>query len=120
MDGISPSSIIKYLGVIFDRRIIWRLHVEMIETKAFRTFIIIYSLLKNERLSADIKLTVHKALIRSVMNCACHASELAADTYIFKMEHLQNKVLHTTGDFPSSHQPAICTWLSTFHTYTII
>jgi hypothetical protein len=53
MDGISR---VKYLGVIFDKRITWRLHLEMIEAKAFRTFIRIYSLLKSERLSAKIKL----------------------------------------------------------------
>jgi hypothetical protein len=29
----------KYLGVIIDRKITWRLHIEMIEAKAFRTFI---------------------------------------------------------------------------------
>jgi hypothetical protein len=29
---------VKYLGVIFDKRITWRLHIEMIEAKAFRTF----------------------------------------------------------------------------------
>jgi hypothetical protein len=29
----------KYLGVIFDRKITWRLHTEIIEAKAFRTFI---------------------------------------------------------------------------------
>jgi hypothetical protein len=43
---------VKYLGVIFDKRIKWRLHLEMIEAKAFRTFIRIYSLLKSERLSS--------------------------------------------------------------------
>jgi hypothetical protein len=52
---------IKYLCVIFDRKITWRLHIEMIEAKAFRTFIIIYSLFKSERLRANIKLTLHKA-----------------------------------------------------------
>jgi hypothetical protein len=29
----------KYLGVIIDKRVTWRLHLEMIEAKAFRTFI---------------------------------------------------------------------------------
>jgi hypothetical protein len=58
---------VKYLGVIFDKRITWRLHLEMIEDKAFRTFTRIYSLLKSQRLSANIELTLHKALIRSVM-----------------------------------------------------
>jgi hypothetical protein len=33
--------------------------IEMTEAKAFRTIIRIYSLLKNEHLSANIKLTLH-------------------------------------------------------------
>jgi hypothetical protein len=37
---------VKYLGVIFDKIVTWRLHIEMIEAKAFRTVIIIYSLFK--------------------------------------------------------------------------
>jgi hypothetical protein len=56
----------------------------MIEAKAFRTFIRIYSLLKSERLSAKIKLTLYKALIRTVITYACPAWELAADTYLLK------------------------------------
>jgi hypothetical protein len=43
----------------------------MTEAKTFRTFIRIYSLFKSERLSASIKLTLNKALIRSVMTYAC-------------------------------------------------
>jgi hypothetical protein len=35
----------------------------MIEAKAFKTFITVYSLFKSEQLSANIKLTLHKALI---------------------------------------------------------
>jgi hypothetical protein len=62
---------VKYLSVIFDKRITWRLHIGMTEAKAFGTFIRIYSLLESERLSANIKLTFHKALIRSVMTYAC-------------------------------------------------
>jgi hypothetical protein len=58
---------VKYLGVIFDRRITYRLHIEMIEAKAFRAYFRIYSLFKSERLSANNKLTLHKALSRSVM-----------------------------------------------------
>jgi hypothetical protein len=30
---------VKYLGVISDKRITWRLHIEVIEAKVFRTFI---------------------------------------------------------------------------------
>jgi hypothetical protein len=72
----------------------------MIEAKAFRTFIKVYSLPKSERLSAKIKLTLHKALIRTVITCTCPAWELAADTYLVKLQRLQNKVLRTIGNFP--------------------
>jgi hypothetical protein len=61
---------VNYLSVIFDSKITWRLHIEMVEAKAFRTFLTVYSLFKSERLNANIKLTLHKALIRSVMTYA--------------------------------------------------
>jgi hypothetical protein len=80
MDRIPFVNHVKYLGVIFDKKITWRLHVKMIESKAFRTFITIYSLFKPERLSANIKLIFHKALIRSVVIYASPAWELAAET----------------------------------------
>jgi hypothetical protein len=66
---------IKHLGVIFDKRMTCRLHIELIAAKAFRTFIRIYSLFKSEWLSSNIKLTLHKALIRSVFTYACSTWE---------------------------------------------
>jgi hypothetical protein len=38
---------VKYLGVIFVKKVSWRLHTEMIETKVFRTFVTIYSQFKS-------------------------------------------------------------------------
>jgi hypothetical protein len=58
---------VNYLGVIFEKRITWRLHIERIEVKAFRTFNRLYSLFTSERLHANIKLTLLKTLISSVM-----------------------------------------------------
>jgi hypothetical protein len=101
---------VKYLGVIFDKRITWRLHIEMIEAKAFRTFIRICSLFKYERLNANIKLTLRKALMRSVIICSYPASELAAGTYPLKLQGLQNTVLRTIGKFPR------CTQVRDLHT----
>jgi hypothetical protein len=71
----------------------------MVETKAFRTFITIYFLLKNESLRANIKLTLHKALVRSVITYACPSWKLAADTHLLKLHRLQNKVLRTFVNF---------------------
>jgi hypothetical protein len=75
---------VKYLGLIFNKRMIWRLHVQMMEAKAFRTFIRLCSLFKSERLSLNIKFTLHKALIRSVMNYACPVWEFAAKCHLLK------------------------------------
>jgi hypothetical protein len=72
----------------------------MIEAKAFSTFIRIFSLLKSERFSAKIKLTIHKALIRIVITYAFSVWELATDTYLLKLQRLQNKVLRTIGNIP--------------------
>jgi hypothetical protein len=72
----------------------------MIELKAFRTFIRVYSLFKSERLSANNKLIILRALIKRKMTCACHAWEYAADNHLLKLQHLENKVLRTTGNFP--------------------
>jgi hypothetical protein len=91
---------VKYLGVIFDRKITWVLRIKTIETKAFRTFIRTYSLFKSEHLSANIKLTLYKALIRSIMTYASPAWEFAANTHLLKLQCLQNKVLRTIGNFP--------------------
>jgi hypothetical protein len=94
----------KYISVIFVKRVTWRLHIEMTEVKAFRTFITVYSLFRSERLGTNIKLTLHKALIRSVMTYASPAWEFATDTHVMKLQLLQNKVLHNTGNYPR-HTP---------------
>jgi hypothetical protein len=72
----------------------------MIEAKAFTTFIAIYSLFKSERLSANIKLTIHEALIISVIIYACPVWEFEAECYLLKLQRLQNKFLRTIGNFP--------------------
>jgi len=41
----------------------WGIRTETVATKAFRTFITIYFLLKSERLSVSTKLILYKALI---------------------------------------------------------
>jgi hypothetical protein len=92
--------VLKYFGVIFDKKVTWRLHTDMFEAKAFRTFIRIYSLFKSERISTNIKLILHKALIRSIMTYVCPAWEFAADNHLLKLQCLQNKVFCTTGNFP--------------------
>jgi hypothetical protein len=89
---------VQYLGVIFDKKITWRPHREMIKTKALRTFIRVHALFK--RLSTNIKLTPHKALIRSVMTQASSVWEFGVDTHLIKLQHPENKVHCSTGNLP--------------------
>jgi hypothetical protein len=76
---------IQNLGVILDKKIIWKLNIETVATKAYRTLIRLYSLFKSDRLSTNSKLTLHKTLIRSIITYACPAWEFAADTHIIKL-----------------------------------
>jgi hypothetical protein len=85
----------------------------MIKTKAFITFIRVYALFKSERLSTNIKLTFHKALIRSVITQACSTWEFAPDTHLIKLQRLQDKVHRTTGNFPSC--TPVCKMQMGFH-----
>jgi hypothetical protein len=83
----------------------------MIEAKAFRTL-----LESTPYSSSNVKLTLHKALIRSVMPYACPAWELAAHIYLLKLQRQRNKVFRTTGNFPRctpvrdlhTAQPSVC------------
>jgi hypothetical protein len=68
--NISFISHEKYLSVIFDNRITWRLHIEVTEANAFRIFIRMYSLFKSERFSANIKVNFHRTLKKSAITHA--------------------------------------------------
>jgi hypothetical protein len=80
----------------------------VIEAKAFKTFIRIYSLFKNERLSANIKTTLHKALIRSVITYACPAWEFAADTHLLNCGACRTRFSASLEIFQGTHPPTIC------------
>jgi hypothetical protein len=88
----------------------------MIEAKAFRTFIRICSLFKSERLSANIKLTFHKALSRLVMTYACPAWEfetriplkIAALAKQDSAHHWKLSKVHTGPRLSHGFQPSLC------------
>jgi hypothetical protein len=109
---------VKYLGVIFDKKITERSHIETIEAKAFREFITTYSLLKNKRLSTDIITTFHKAFIRSVKTYACPAWKFEAGTHLLILQRLQNKILAPFTIFQGTRRSENCLRLAIFRTFT--
>jgi hypothetical protein len=88
--------------------------------KAFRTFIIVYYLFKSGRLSTNIKLTLHKILIRTIMTYASPDWQFAADNHLLKLQRQRNKFSAPLEIFQGAHRFAICTWLSNFRIYMII
>jgi hypothetical protein len=84
---------VKYVGVIFDRRLTWRLHIEKIAAKTFGTYIRTYYIFKSKHLNSYIKLIMYRALIRSIITYACPTWDFAADTPLKKLQCLQNRVL---------------------------
>jgi acyl-CoA synthetase (AMP-forming)/AMP-acid ligase II len=62
-----------------------------------------HSIFKRKLLSANIKLKLHKNLIRSVMIYACPAWEFPSENHLLKLQCLQNKALRTTWRFPAAH-----------------
>jgi hypothetical protein len=69
-------------------------------SQGLQNIIRLYSLFKSERLNADIKLTLHKALFRSVITYAFAAWEFTAESCLLKLQRLKNKAFRAIGSFP--------------------
>jgi hypothetical protein len=89
-------------------------------SEAFRTIVRIYSLFRSERLSANIKLNLYKALIGSVITYAYPAWELAADAYLLNCSTYKTRFSAPLEVFQGANRSAIYTRLSNLHLYTII
>jgi hypothetical protein len=76
----------------------WRQHDEKAVAKALRTYVRANSLFKRARLSTNIKFTLCKTLIRSVMTYVYPTCEYAADDYVLKFQCLQKRVIRATGN----------------------
>jgi hypothetical protein len=81
-------NIVKYLGVAFDRMMIWRHHIELAVAKALVTYVRTYSLFKSGRLRRNIKLMLYKALIMSGRTYGCLTWVYAADNRLLKQQRL--------------------------------
>jgi hypothetical protein len=69
-DNVLQLNNLMYLGVIFDKGMTWNHNIKRTVTKALSTSIRTCSLFKYECLDTNIKLTLYKAVIRSVITYA--------------------------------------------------
>jgi hypothetical protein len=68
--------------------------------KTFRMCLSVYLLFRSRHLSTNIKIILYIALIRLIMTYTCLAWDFMADTYLLKLQNLQNKVLCNIGNLP--------------------
>jgi hypothetical protein len=87
---IPLSNNVTYLGVIFNRRMTWRYQNEITVAKALSIYVSSYFLSGSGRLNTNIKLTIYKALIRSVMTHVAPLWDYAVNTHLLKLQLLQN------------------------------
>jgi hypothetical protein len=73
-----------------------------------------YSLLKNGLLSTNIKLSLYKALIRSVMTYACPIWEHVVEALFLKLQRLQNRVPALLETLTLAHGPLIARGFQNF------
>lgn len=84
----------KYLGVILDKRLTWRPHLDMIKTKFRKARFSLISLLgRRSPIEVKIKLLMYKVLLRPIITYAAPIWGSACKSTIEDFEKLQNFVI---------------------------
>ena len=117
---------VKYLGVIIDKKLIFKEHIEQAIRKASAaSFSSLYCLLNRKSCtSLDSKLRTYKSYIRPILTYACPVFANAAKCHLNKLQLFQNKLLRMILDIhwydfkstevihDSAHVPLILDFIS--------
>jgi hypothetical protein len=87
-----------YLGVTYNSRMTWSYHIERTVAKALGMYVRTCSLFRTGLLNTNIKLTLCKALVRSVMIHAYSTCEYVVDDPLLKPQRLQNRIFCAIGN----------------------
>ncbi|GBN12516.1 putative RNA-directed DNA polymerase from transposon X-element [Araneus ventricosus] len=91
----------KYLGVMLDKRLTYKTHVDEVRNKVTAVNIKLYYVMgKNSKLSLRNKLLLYKTLLRPIMSYASPVWGAAAKTHINKLETAQNKIARQITQAP--------------------
>jgi len=91
---IKWSDEIKYLGVIFDKRMTFQRHIEYVIERANTAVRVLYPLLcRKSRLNIQNKLLIYKLAIRPILTYATPAMNGISECHIKKLQIIQNKAL---------------------------
>ena len=84
----------KYLGMVIDKRVTLKPHVEYVTNRAHTALRQLYPLIsRNSQLDVRNKLLIYKLAIRPIFTYGCPAFGSMAQTHLQKLQVLQNKFL---------------------------
>lgn len=91
---ISIQTQVKYLGVVLDKRLYFRKHIENACAKAIKTFRALWPLLnRRSTLNVKNKNLIYKSVIRPILSYGSPIWYKAANSHLKRMQVIQNKCL---------------------------
>ena len=100
----------KFLGLFYDQRLNWDVHVEYLRKKCFKTMNIM-KVLSNTHWGADraTMLKIYRSLIRSKLDYGCQFYQSAKETVLKRLDPIHNMAIRlSTGAFRSSPVTSLC------------
>lgn len=98
---ISWSDEVKYLGVLFDKRITFKSHVDYACNKALKFIRILYPLInRRSSLYIDNKMLLYKSIFRAILTYGAPVWASCAKTHLLKVQRVQNKCLKIIHNLP--------------------
>jgi hypothetical protein len=99
--NIPWSNEVKYLGVVLDKKLLFRNHIEYSMEKTQKMFRVFYSLLnRRSKMNMKNKIILYKVALRSILMYCCPIWSHCAITHKKKIQVMQNKVLKTILNLP--------------------
>lgn len=103
IDGheVEWSNTLKYLGLLYDKKITFKQHVQYVLEKTHKATRILYSLInRKSKLNFHNKILIYKVALRPVFTYGCAIFANIAKSHIQKLQVCQNKLLKTILDAP--------------------
>ena len=106
---LKKSDFVRYLGVVFDSKLLWRKHVDIVVTKTRKRLNFMRAITgKSWGAHPATQLALFKCIIRPHLEYGSFLFLTAAQTYILKLQRLQWAGLRIVlGSFPSSPNAAV-------------
>lgn len=99
--NIEWSNEVKYLGLVLDKKLTYRQHVNYVAEKTLKAMRILYSMLnRKSKLDQSNKLLLLKVCLRPISTYAAPILVQAAKTHLRKLQVIQNKILRMILDAP--------------------